>query len=68
MPFGSMMNAYGQVNKGKGISVEDFKRTAKELFEFSQELSEEAYEYAEKYENKDKGKRKKTLDDIDEIG
>jgi len=34
--FGSLMNAYGQINQGKGVKLEDFSKDAEKLFEQAQ--------------------------------
>ena len=32
MPFGSMMNAYGQINQGKGINSVEFLRAVENIY------------------------------------
>ena len=44
MPFGSLMNAYGQVNHGKGIDIEQFKAEVDMLYEKAQELIQRSLE------------------------
>jgi len=44
MPFGSMMNAYGQINEGKGISLEEFEKISKKIFKLCLEFTEKAYD------------------------
>ena len=43
MPFGSMCNAYGQVNHGKGTTLEQFKTEMTELFALANELIKAQY-------------------------
>lgn len=50
MSFGSLMNAFGQANQQKGITAEELKKVAKELFSLSLELTEEAFNRVEKSE------------------
>jgi len=45
--FGSLMNAYAQVNQGKGISLEDFQKDAEKLFEQAQLMVRNAVMEAE---------------------
>lgn len=44
IPFGSLMNAYCQINHGKGISVNEMETIADRLFEKAIELVKRAYE------------------------
>ncbi len=46
MAFGSMMNAFGQVNRGKDISMEAFEEASKKIFEMAKEFTKQAYEDA----------------------
>ena len=55
MPFGSLMNAYCQINQGKGIKVEELIKDANELFNFSVELVEGRF-----------GAEKETIEPIEE--
>ena len=34
--FGSLMNAYGQINQGKGIKLSEFQEESEKLFEQAQ--------------------------------
>ena len=45
--FGSLMNAYAQVNQGKGIKLEDFQKDAEKLFEQAQLMVRNAVMEAE---------------------
>ena len=45
--FGSLMNAYAQVNQGKGISLENFQTDAEKLFEQAQLMVRNAVMEAE---------------------
>jgi len=40
MPLGSLLNAYGNINSGKGITPEQMIEDTKILVEFAQELVE----------------------------
>ena len=42
--FGSMFNAYANINSGKGISVDELQTVADKLFEKAMELTKRAYE------------------------
>jgi hypothetical protein len=42
MPLGSMMNAFGNINQGKGMSVEEFERVADKLFELANKYVKQA--------------------------
>lgn len=46
MPFGSLMNAWGQINQGKGMDLEEFKKSAEELFKLSLKMIKEAIKEA----------------------
>jgi len=48
MPFGSMMNAYGVINEGKGITLEEFEEVAKKLGQVAAEIVGEIYNQIEK--------------------
>lgn len=41
--FGSMMNAYGRINEGKGITQEELKKVADDLYSKAKALAEDAY-------------------------
>lgn len=43
MPFGSMMNAFGLVNHGKGLTTADFIEAASEIYSTAEELTEQTY-------------------------
>ena len=34
--FGSLMNAYGQINQGKGVKLSEFQEESEKLFEQAQ--------------------------------
>ena len=38
MPLGSLLNAYGNINSGKGITTEQLIEDTRKLVEFAQEL------------------------------
>ena len=38
MPFGSMCNSFGLINKGKGMSAEEFIKAMRVLMDYAQEL------------------------------
>lgn len=38
MPFGSLMNSYGQINQGKGIEAKKLVEEAKIIFDFCNQL------------------------------
>ena len=40
MPFGSMCNAYSQINQQKGVDIEKFKADMVELYKLAKELVE----------------------------
>ena len=44
MPFGSMMNAFGQVNRGKGMSLDAFEIAANKIYQLSQSYILSAYD------------------------
>lgn len=67
IPFGSLMNAYSQLNKGKGMEVEKFKEVAYNLFKFSQKLSLEAMREADNYERRQEGKQEEFFDARDQM-
>jgi len=46
MAFGSMMNAFGQINRGKQITMDAFEEAAKKLFELSKEFTKDAFDNA----------------------
>jgi len=47
MPFGSMMNAYGQINKGKDIDAKKFLKDSMGIFEHAQLMVRKAILSAE---------------------
>ena len=51
MAFGSLMNAYGRMNEGKEISVEDFEKISDKLFEIATRYTRESFENAAEDEN-----------------
>lgn len=59
MLFGSMANAYGLVNKGKGVSIDMFLEDMENIFQkaldFTIEISNTANEVQNKLKHKDKG-------------
>ncbi len=40
MPFGSLLNAWANINQGKGISLEEFLEQAEEIFKLAKKLVE----------------------------
>ena len=46
MAFGSMMNAYGNINQGKGLSMEDFEIATEKIFALAKKYAEKAFEDA----------------------
>jgi len=44
MAFGSMMNAYSNINKGKGCAIEEMETIADRLFAKAIELTKRAYD------------------------
>lgn len=44
MPFGSMIKAYGQINQGKGMTIEKFLKDANKMFEEAQLLTQKAFD------------------------
>ena len=42
MPLGSMMNAFGTINEGKGMSVEEFSKVADILFQLANKYVKES--------------------------
>ncbi len=44
MPFGSMMNAFGQINQGKGMNIDDFSKASKKIFNLCLSFTERAYD------------------------
>lgn len=59
MPFGSLMNSYGNVNQGKGVPINQFVADAKQLFALSKEFVKEQYEMVENKKSTDDDKLKK---------
>ena len=43
MAFGSMMNAYGRVNEGKGTSIIEFEVAANKMFNLAQQYAIDAF-------------------------
>ena len=52
MPFGSMMNAFGQVNRGAGMDLTKFEEASKVIFQLAKGFIIEAYQMVEKSEDK----------------
>ena len=50
MPFGSMMNAFGQINRGKGIETKKFLEDSMEIFAQAQIMVRSAIMEAEEPE------------------
>lgn len=48
MAFGSMMNAFSQMNQQKGKTIDEFKKEAEELFDLSIKLTIKAEDNASK--------------------
>jgi len=46
MAFGSLMNAYGRMNEGIEISVEDFEKITDKLFEIATKYTQDAFDNA----------------------
>ena len=53
MPFGSMMNAFGQINQGRFMDYETFENVAKSLFKLCLEFTEQAYNRASQEEKEE---------------
>ena len=47
MPFGSMMNSFGMINKGTQMPVEEFERVARAIFNLSKEFIRETNDSSE---------------------
>jgi len=47
MPFGSMMNAYGQNFTSKGIDIKDFLSDSKKIFKLAKALVKDAYDFSQ---------------------
>ena len=43
MAFGSMMNAYGRMNEGKGCTVKELEKIAEDIYNIALELTDRAY-------------------------
>jgi len=43
MAFGSMMNAFGKVNQGKGMDVEAFKIACEKIWQQAEKFTEEKF-------------------------
>mgnify|MGYP001351652216 CR=1 FL=1 len=50
MAFGSLIKAYGDINYGKEVNLEQFKTDALELFKFSKELIRSALDESKELE------------------
>jgi hypothetical protein len=48
MPFGSMMNAFGLINEGKGITTDDFLMQVEMIKDKAREITEELYEVSQR--------------------
>ena len=59
MAFGSMMNAFGQINRGKNLDMVAFEVATKKIFEMAKEFTKEAYEDAAQEETLDLPVKKK---------
>jgi len=46
MAFGSMMNAFGRINEGKGLTMEAFEKATDKIFELAKKYTENAFENA----------------------
>lgn len=44
MAFGSMMNAFGQCNKGKGVDLASFEIACNKIFKLAQQYTKDAYD------------------------
>lgn len=47
MPFGSLMNAYGQINQQKGVTIEAFVEDALKIFVLAVEMADKSYDRSE---------------------
>ena len=43
MAFGSMMNAFGNINQGKQFTIEEFEEAANKIFKLAKKYAEEAF-------------------------
>ena len=43
MAFGSMMNAFGNINQGKGLSMEEFEKASDKIFKLAKKYAEESF-------------------------
>ena len=59
MPFGSLMNSYGNVNYGLGVTTEQFMKDAKSLFALAKSFVKEQHEMLETKKSNDDDKLKK---------
>jgi hypothetical protein len=53
MPFGSLMNSYGNVNYGLGVTTDKFMKDAKSLFALAKSFVKEQYEMVENKKSTD---------------
>lgn len=44
MPFGSLMNAFGNINQGKGMDYVAFEQASKNIFKMAKSFVKEQYE------------------------
>jgi hypothetical protein len=53
MAFGSMMNAYGRINEGKGMPLDAFIIAADKIFKATMDYALQAYDSVQKEDNMD---------------
>jgi len=53
MAFGSMMNAYGRINEGKGMDLASFEVASSQIFKSAQKYAQDAFDSVQKEDNMD---------------
>jgi hypothetical protein len=66
MPFGSLMNAFGNINQGKGMDYKDFEKSAKDIFSLAKSFVKEQYEECSDIKAQDNDKEKQLAFGVEE--